>query len=59
MGMLYEKMGQSEKAAAAYERFAEAWEEADAALQPRVKKTRRRIDVLTGQHFVQVGSGFA
>ena len=46
LGRLYETMGTPEKARAAYERFIEAWKNADPKLQPRVEKARKRIEAL-------------
>jgi hypothetical protein len=46
LGMLYEQMGKPEKATAAYERFIEAWKNADPELQARVKEARRRVEAL-------------
>ncbi|MFB6099614.1 MAG: tetratricopeptide repeat protein [Salinibacter sp.] len=46
LGQLYEKMGEPEKAKAAYRRFIEAWENADPELQGRVEKARRRLEAL-------------
>jgi tetratricopeptide (TPR) repeat protein len=49
LGQLYEQMGKPEKAAAAYERFIAAWEDADPELQPRVEKARQRLDALQNE----------
>ena len=46
LGWLYEKMGRPEKARAAYERFVDAWDDADPELQPRVERARRRLETL-------------
>jgi tetratricopeptide (TPR) repeat protein len=47
LGPLYEEMGKPRKAAAAYERFVEAWEEADLGLQHRVETAQQRRRALT------------
>lgn len=49
LGRLYAEMGETEKAAAAYRRFIEAWEDAEEPLQPRVEDARRRLTALTGE----------
>lgn len=46
LGTLYEKMGKPGKTAAAYERFLEAWKNADPVLQDRVTKARERLEAL-------------
>jgi hypothetical protein len=43
---LYEEMGKPEKAVAAYERFIDAWEDADPGLQNRVETARERLVAL-------------
>jgi len=47
MAELYESRGDSAAAARNYLRFAELWRNADAALQPRVEKARKRAARLT------------
>ena len=47
LGRLYEKMGEPEKATAAYQRFVEAWKNADPELQGRVETARERLDALS------------
>jgi tetratricopeptide (TPR) repeat protein len=49
LGRLYEEMGKPEKAAAAYERFIEAWKDADPTLQGRVETARERLRALGTQ----------
>jgi TolA-binding protein len=49
LGRLYEKMDQPQKARAAYERFIEAWDDADPALQDRVNTAHRRVKELAGE----------
>ncbi len=49
LGQLYEEMDRPEEAAAAYERFVSAWEDADPELQPRVEAARKRLDALRGR----------
>ena len=39
-GRLYEQLGQRAEAAAAYERFATLWKDADPALQPQVREAQ-------------------
>jgi serine/threonine-protein kinase len=46
LGRLYEKMGRPEKARAAYDRFVDAWDDADPELQPRVERARNRIETI-------------
>ncbi len=46
LGQLYDEMGKPKKARAAYQRFVEAWKNADPELQPRVEKARRRLTKL-------------
>lgn len=46
LGRLYEKMGRPEEGRAAYERFIEAWKDADPELQARVEKARKRLEAL-------------
>jgi tetratricopeptide (TPR) repeat protein len=46
MAELYEARSDSGRAAAAYERFAELWRDADAVLQPRVREAKRRAAAL-------------
>jgi len=46
LGRLYEKMGRPEKARAAYDRFVDAWDDADPELQDRVETARERLEVL-------------
>jgi tetratricopeptide (TPR) repeat protein len=46
MAELYEARGDSARAVAAYERFAEIWRDADPVLQPRVIEARRRAAAL-------------
>jgi tetratricopeptide (TPR) repeat protein len=43
LGPLYEEAGESDKAIDAYTRFAEAWEDADPELQPRVDAAREAV----------------
>jgi hypothetical protein len=42
-------MGKPTKAAAAYERFVAAWEDADPALQPRVDTARQRLRAIRSE----------
>jgi serine/threonine protein kinase/tetratricopeptide (TPR) repeat protein len=49
LGRLYEEMGKPEKAVAAYERFIDAWEDADPGLQNRVERVRKRVRALSKQ----------
>lgn len=49
LGQLYEQMGNPEKATAAYERFVDAWNDADPVLQDRVEKARGRIQALRNE----------
>jgi len=49
LGRLYEEMGRPQEAAEAYERFIEAWKDADPVLQDRVTKARKRLDALGGE----------
>jgi tetratricopeptide (TPR) repeat protein len=44
LGQLYEQRGDSESAAGYYLRLATLWESADEELQPRVRRTRSRLD---------------
>jgi hypothetical protein len=44
--MLYEEMNKPEKAKAAYERFVEAWNDANPELQNRVQTARERLEAL-------------
>lgn len=46
LGQLYEEMDKPEEARAAYERFIEAWKNADPELQDRVTKARERLEAL-------------
>lgn len=46
LGMLYEEMGERDKAAAAYGRFIDAWEDADPQLQDRVEIAERRLHAI-------------
>jgi DNA-binding SARP family transcriptional activator len=48
MGELYEAKGDNVRAATAYRRFIELWNNADAPLQPQVKQARERLRVITG-----------
>jgi tetratricopeptide (TPR) repeat protein len=48
LGQVYEAMGDSVKAAEHYARFAEAWADADASLQPRVREARQKAESLGG-----------
>ncbi|MDX1494955.1 MAG: hypothetical protein R3253_12880 [Longimicrobiales bacterium] len=48
LGELYEAEGDSVRAAQHYQAFAEAWSQADAALQPRVLRARERAEALGG-----------
>ena len=48
LGPLYEEMGDTVAAIAAYEAFADAWSGADPELQPQVSAARARIAVLGG-----------
>jgi tetratricopeptide (TPR) repeat protein len=43
LGRLYEQMDEPKKARAAYQRFIEAWKNADPALQDRVQAARQRL----------------
>lgn len=47
LGQLYEEMGRTEDAAAAYRRFTNAWEDADPDLQNRVEAARKRLKELS------------
>lgn len=47
LGRLYEEMDRPGEAAAAYERFVAAWEDADEPLQPRVEEARERVAALS------------
>ncbi len=49
LGALYEEQGDRARAAEHYRAFAEAWENADADLQPRVRLARERAQALTGR----------
>jgi hypothetical protein len=49
LGRVYEQMGKPTKAAAAYERFVAAWEDADPALQPRVDTARQRLRAIRSE----------
>lgn len=49
LGQLFEEMDEPEKAKAAYERFVEAWKNADPGLQDRVEKARKRLEALSEQ----------
>jgi tetratricopeptide (TPR) repeat protein len=46
LGRLYEKMGRPDDARAAYERFVEAWKDADQELQDRVTEAKERVEAL-------------
>ncbi len=48
LGPLHEQAGDTVGAIAAYQEFAEAWADADAALQPQVAHARERIATLGG-----------
>ncbi len=48
LGELHDELGNREKAAEYYARFAELWAEADAELQPRVRRARERAAALGG-----------
>jgi tetratricopeptide (TPR) repeat protein len=49
LGYLYERAGDTAKAAVAYGRFAEAWRNADPELQPRVRAALARAERLVGE----------
>ena len=49
LGELHARRGDNERAAEYYGRFVELWDEADAALQPRVEAARREIARLTAE----------
>jgi eukaryotic-like serine/threonine-protein kinase len=46
LGQLYDEAGNLEKAALHYARFVELWEDADPALQPRVRAARARLEAI-------------
>lgn len=47
LGRLYERMNRPEKAATAYERFIESWNDADEGLEDRVKAAQQRLQQVT------------
>ncbi len=49
LGQLYETMDRPADAAAAYERFVAAWEQADPELQDRVEAAQQRLDALRAE----------
>jgi len=49
LGPLYEQVGDSANAIAAYQAFTAAWADADPELQPQVQRARARIAALGGQ----------
>jgi tetratricopeptide (TPR) repeat protein len=46
LGELYEALGRRADAAAAYDKVAEFWKDADAVLQPRVERARQKAQAL-------------
>jgi tetratricopeptide (TPR) repeat protein len=46
---ILQRLGRADEAIALYQRFVDAWEHADPALQPMVERARRAIDALGGQ----------
>jgi len=48
LGRLYEEIGEPERAAEHYAVFADAWQDADPELQPRVEAARARIAAIEG-----------
>jgi tetratricopeptide (TPR) repeat protein len=57
LGPIYERLGEREKAAAAYAAFADAWYDADPEFQPMVEEARRRAQDLVGQISMSPDSG--
>ncbi len=49
LGQLYEAQGDNARAAEHYDAFADAWADADAELQPRVREARGKADALGGE----------
>jgi len=43
LGMIYEELGEIEKARDSYEKFLVAWQDAEPALRPRVERARQRL----------------
>ena len=50
-GALYQRLGDTANAIAMYERFIQAWKDADLALQPAVDRARAAVDGLRGQAY--------
>ena len=48
-GALLQRLGRTQEAIAQYQRFTDAWDRADAGLQPMVERARRAIAALRGE----------